>query len=352
MKWFSKPLGKSLVLDITPSSIEAAVLSHGSTGEEAISSFRKEFLNFSSSDTKEIVLILRSVLEKVFTTYQGKHRGEAFDHVLVALPAPFFESSVVTRKIQDKKQFLFDEWSLKEVIKEEEKKLRESLGEGYEVFESKVVSATLNGYEVSLPISKHTNEAEVVILFNGAEANFLRAVENEIIRLWGVKRGISFQSFVSLFLTHIYRTNPNVSSAILLTMCGETTEALVTKRKHAQEVEVIPFGPMSLVGALGKEFDVTPVLADSYLDTYREGAFNQATTEDIDRIMEKMESWFKEEWDKVLKNGPKDIFLVVDDRYLPFMIEMVKNTSGGHVTALSSRIGTIGKISSSILNLK
>lgn len=361
----------SLVLDINSSSVGGGLLWHTGGKPDILHFHRQEFYNLSENNL-EMLIALRSVLLKLFEArFSGKKNPAStpFDHVLVSLAAPFYQSKIIAHETKQEKPFIFDEWLVKETIKEEKEKFIKSIGENHTTFEAKVVSINLNGYDVTLPTTVETSSAEITLVFSAADKKLIHEIENEVIKIWGVRRGICFQSFPSLFLNAVYDTYPSMTSGTLVSMTGEVSEVLDISRKKLDKVRILSFGPTTLARALATELKISLPLAYSYLTLFARGDLVEEMSQKIELVLKKVDETWQKIWRENNELSNQPVILTGEDKYLPLVRALVEGVTEGRITIFSTgnktflpvpggnkirdtRIEIIGNISSSLLKLK
>lgn len=310
----------SLVLDIASGSIGAGIVNRGAA-PKIVYVYKRDFSldNEPLADDllEAMILCLRRVLEKVF---KEGIKG-ALDHVVIALSGPWLVSYVSTMTTKENKEFVFDERMVKKILKREEDKFRKDLEHGpnavSKIFESEVTAVRLNGYAIEELVSKRVQSAEVGVLLSAASKKMIDRIEDEIIKILGVERGMPVHSLAYISYQIIKKRAENLLDAMIIHPSLEFSDIIRIEDNKVSKISALEFGSIAIIRLIAEELAIPYAIARSYLSLFVENCLDQETVSRIDQIITRTEGQWQELWHDVSMNFEGDVFIVSEPEYYP-----------------------------------
>ncbi len=322
----------TLLIDISSSSVACALV-HNKKGVEPEIDFalRESFQNIEGDQSENVemrmLVVLRKILNTTFSKGQEiikqKNRKGGVDVVIVGLSSLWYLSSLKTHEVGDKEGILLTTGAQRDILRSEQINFLEELKNVYkeesEIFESNIIGVSANGYRIENWTNKTATAFDITFLQAGAPKKLIRAIENEVIKTFGTKRGISVHSINSILSQLISHSYKNLHSAILVDISGDTTNILFIHDSVPEKVVLIPFGINSLVNKISENLTLPRVIAESMMSLYLKGDLKEESVKELDGVF--LDA--RDEWDfnsiiskeNSIYHSPQNIFLVSDTKY-------------------------------------
>jgi hypothetical protein len=343
----------TLVIDIGSGSAGASLVhTHEHGLPEILASARTSFVvaNAPSGEALENALIsaLRNTLGALSSkTGLLKERGfsASVSKALIALSSPWVTTHLKTVIIEREESFKLEESSIEAIIAEEKElfasKLKDSFESESEVFESALTNLYVNGYEAKGPPKDKVKKAEISFLLSAAEKDLLWKIENELIKSFGLKRGVAHQSFMYCYFKVLSHSFQSLHSALLINMTSEMTDVLFLRHGNSALSASLPFGPAHIAREVAAKLGIPQEIADSYLSVFATGSFDKVNTDAIDSVLLSVEDKWSKLWrsmgESIPEGGsvPYSIFLIAPSGYEKLMKTFLESVlPGKHIVVL------------------
>lgn len=324
MSIFSKPKKRVLLcVDISSSKVTVALV-------ESIKGSKPHILDLHKikiqSDGKESVahqrlmlLALKKGLEWIFED-SIKRKGldndsNGIDACFVSLMTPWVTSRIVTSP-----------FGSSEHAEEAYRSMREELGlsnkNELDVLDTSHIKAHIGGYAIPLEKARKLREAEATYLIDSADRSLTKSIEEEITKVFGLKNGIHFQSFNSIFAEVHEKMFAKNSSNAYLRMTDHKSDVFTKKEGLSHSLFSIPFGPAHLATDLGTRFNIHPEIAESYITLFTKEALESGLMQKINDILSESEIAWKRSWTEHRLNnnfsGINTIHVITEPKYHNF----------------------------------
>lgn len=326
MKLWSKSSNDKtiLVLDISSGSVGAGLIRLKSDSIPLILNTCRVPLYLSNKPNLELIekALIKSVREAI-----GNVGNTSVDRVLISFSSPWITSRLRTYMEKSEKPFSVNQRLIRNVLEKEEEIFINDLTKRYidesVMFDSKITSVTLNGYESDLSSSQKTTDLKIQFMLYAGQKSLITKIEDEITSLIGVKNELVFENFMFVFMKVFTKVFHNMHSVLLVNMSNEALDLLLIKESSPLVSISLPFGPAYMARAIQKEFNITLEVAYSYISLFSDNVLDNKTKERIDNLFNKIEADWAVSWAKVTREIPKDQVIP----YKIFLIGSAQNES-------------------------
>jgi cell division ATPase FtsA len=257
--------------------------------------------------------------------------------VHVVLSSPWQSSQTRFVSMSKEKTFKITEKVIHELMQKEEAvfvgvaKANPSLfGNDFTLFESKTMSATLNGYPIGEPIGKSAKTIELVLHLSVASQSALQSLTKTIQSEIGHAH-VSFHSSVFTFFAQLRDIFPEVKSFLIIEIGEVLSEVTVVESSALSQSVSFPGGFHTQTETVAKELGRTQKEVAMYMRMYADGTLEQKlrhTLEDALQIATK--NWatlFGQALSSLSKEVlvPDAIFLVTGATDTGWIAEAVKS---------------------------
>ena len=306
-----------LVLDISSGSVGAGMVKLDEGNLPTILNTARIPLYLSEKPTGES--IEKALLDSIRTVLK-KVNSNNVEKVYVSFSSPWITSRFRTYSENSDKPILIDQKYITNILKNEEAKFSKELKEKYkevsEIFNSKITSVLLNGYETTLTESKKVNSLEVKFLLCASQKSLIEKIEHEITNLIGVKNGLILENFMFTFMKVFNQAFHNIHSVLLVNISNENSDFLLIKNGSPLVSISIPFGPAMMARNIQKNLNIPLEIAYSYLSLLADGVLDDETTKKLSSIFGQIETDWSKSWAQITANLstdniiPHKIFLI------------------------------------------
>ncbi|MFZ2049190.1 MAG: hypothetical protein WAV25_02770 [Minisyncoccia bacterium] len=313
-----------LVLDISSGSVGAGLIRLKSDSIPLILNTSRVPLYLSNKPNLESIekALIKSVREAISNV-----GNMSVDKVLVSFSSPWIASRLRTYMEKSEKPFTVNQKLIRNVLEKEEEIFINDLSKRYidesVMFDSKITSIALNGYESDLSSSQKTTDLKIQFMLYAGQKSLINKIEEEITSLIGVRDGLVLENFMFIFMKVFTKTFHNMHSVLLVNMSNEALDLLLIKESCPLVTISLPFGPAYMARAIQKEFNVPLEVAYSYISLFSDNVLDTKTKERIDNLFERIEAKWGESWNKVTSEIPKDQVIP----YKIFLIGAAQNES-------------------------
>ena len=306
-----------MVLDISSGSVGAGLVSLKLNSSPIIISSSRTSLNLQNKPTTETIekALLESLHKSLVEVGQS-----SVEKVIISFSSPWITSGLRTYSYKSKIPFIVDQKYISNILNEQESEFAKELNLKYtnksEVFNSKITSISLNGYDANPKLGKKVSSIEIQMMMNASEKSLIQKIEEEIIKVIGVRDGVLLENFMFAFMTVLTNAFQNVHSALLINMSNETSDFLLVRNGHPLFSISLPVCPAYIARAIQKEFDVPLNVAYSYISLFSEGVLEKEMIERMDKLFGAMEIYWTNEWQKAISSiegeqtTPNKIFII------------------------------------------
>lgn len=344
---FSKKLDRvSLVLDIGSGSVGGALVDLSSHTPTILSSLRIPLeIPLTASHDKLFKAFLQTTEEIVRTLiHEGHalHVGRIYSaHCF--LSSPWYGSRVIHSTIERPEPVTVTPHFLKDALEGDAEKVTLALNQSEKehlattaltILENKILTITLNGYEIANPYGKKARIVETVSYISFSSKELSENLENIIFKY--THTHITQGSFMLGLYSFVKKSFLEEKEYALFDVSGEMTDIAFVSRGSIVRTESIPLGRNAVIRKIAKAFDVGPDLALSFIHLYGEKVMEDGIALRIRELIAEAE----QEWNnlfaqilqdpKTLERGhPGRSFIVADlgigAIWAQFLI------SGGHI---------------------
>ncbi len=321
----------TLLVDIASSSVAVALV-HNDKGKSPEIDFTIRLPINNSPDSQAGInqKMLLTLREALTITYKegvkiliAKKRPKNINVALIGMSSLWYTSKLITKKFEDKEGVFLTQAVQKDYLKIEIENFKKELKENYkddsEVFEASIIGVSANGYPVETWSNKIAASFDITFLLSGSPKNLINSIEEEIAKIFGIKKGISIHSINSVLSRIILDSFKNIHSALLVDISGYTTDLLYIHNGTTEKEIKIPFGITTLIKNIAENLNLPKEIAESMLSLYSSGLLDDQNVKELDQVFDEAE----EEWalTSVLVNNeqkiitPQNIFIVSDTPY-------------------------------------
>lgn len=323
----------ALAVDIASESVGVAfVYKKQDSLPEIIAEARIPFFLEKAQTTKIIeeamISALKEALMRVASAAIRKrndsHWPKHVESAVVALSSPWVVSKLVPVSFIPEKNLKLDHDSIINLLGDEKRNFKHDLDSKYNSeheISVEITSISANGYEITSSVLKKGIPTEIGFMLGASDKEIIRKIEEEIVRTFGVKRGMSLVSYMFPFHKVFSKAFQNLHSALFIKMTGEITDLLMTGKRHPLGSTSIPFGPATIARRIKTELNIPLAVAESYLSLFAASALDMPTMRAIDKILVSIEEDWKKLWDGVTRdiltanNTPQTVVLLVEPSY-------------------------------------
>ena len=139
------------------------------------------------------------------------------DKVIASIGAPWQLTNIRIEAIEEKKQFVFTDSILSEILRREIE-----VPEGYIKSTQSVIATLLNGYETPKPVGKKAIRADVYILSSLIDKVIAKNIEKALRKTYHT-HALTLTAFASVSFSAFRNVYPHEKDFILLDVTGEST---------------------------------------------------------------------------------------------------------------------------------
>jgi cell division ATPase FtsA len=331
MSLFGSSKENTLLIDIASGSVAVSIINNQKDKVPEIEFSQRLTFDIGNENSQSIEARMLQALKNTLITaskvgvknLKAKGHPTNIDKVLVSFTSLWFVPKLITRTIEDNKGIRLTQTHLNSLLKKEEEDFKKDLKEAYkeenEVFECEIIGVSANGYHLDNWINKLATSFEITFLLSGTTKGLVRNIEDLALSTFGIKKGIATHSITSILSKIISHSFPNIHSALLVDLSGETTTLLFIHEKVGQKKVMIPFGTASLIRKISENLILPIPIAESSLSLYIKDLLNEDSIKDLNKVFKEAE----EEWalpqtlnPHTKEFGiPQNIFLITDTKY-------------------------------------
>ncbi len=324
MSIFSKPEKRIILcVDIGASKVAVALVESIKGNKPHILDVHKIKIQSGAKEMsmhrRSMLFALRKGLDWIFED-SIKRKGldndsNGIDACFVGLMTPWVTSRIVTSPFGNT-----------EYADEAYRSMREELGlsnqNELDVLDTSHVSAHVNGYQIPVEKARKTKDAEATYLIDSADRTLTKSIEEEITKVFGLKKGIHFQSFNSIFAEVHEKLFVQNSSNAYLRMTDHKSDVFTKKNGLPHSLFSIPFGPAHLANDISKNLNIHPEIAESYITLFSKEALESNLMEKVNDILSDSEIAWKRSWTEHRLNnnfsGINTIYVLTEPKYHNF----------------------------------
>lgn len=222
----------------------------------------------TNSMLRSLAEVERRLIEEGAPALHREVGSGRIDSVLVSVGAPWQDTSIGTRSIQENKPFTFTHGLLT--------KATDTIGgasEGRIESGRTVIATMLNGYETANPFGKKAKRADLVILSSTLEKEASKAILASLRRAFHTHT-VSLTAFAPAAYAVFRDLYPHQKDFIVLDVSGAATDAAFVKRGLLAGVRTVPHGIHELLagGVVAAGGSKIPSLG--IIDPLRNATFN------------------------------------------------------------------------------
>jgi hypothetical protein len=343
MKLFSSKNKSSLaiVFDVREFSLTTAVVKmiKGQKSEiiscQTFEVIESEIASYKKYSESLIKTIDRAIIETHKSLIRLGIENKISNHFFF-IGSPWVVSKGKSIKLIKDKPFTVDSDFLKRVLVGKEENLKkeiekESMHDGWEVFEEKIVEAKLNGYKVDNFYDRKTKEFEVHLF-----TSFIVKEINDKIKSYstGKKRkgdnGCSHSQTLSTF-TFTRDLFDNKNNFIYVDIGKLITDIYVVIDDTIHGIASFPFGENVIIENIAKDLKMTKEIVLSTLNIKCHGKCDEITESKVDDFIKTGLAKWSEKFNEALKNvceekdAPQEILMISNTDLLNLFVEKIKN---------------------------
>lgn len=241
------------------------------------------------------------------------------DSVLVSVGAPWQETTVETRSIQETKPFTFTRALLAEASANIDTLKEDRIDSG-----RTVIATILNGYETANPFGKHARRADLVVLSSTLEKSASKEILASLRHAFHT-HNITLTAFAPAAYSVFRDLYPHQKDFIVLDVSGTATDAAFVKRGLLAGVRSVPHGIHELLeGGARAAMSGAQLPSIGILDPLRNTAFDAKA-----RAVE--ETWLlglREVFSEFAGRQalPRMLFLLADDNERDFLKRVLEKS--------------------------
>lgn len=182
-----------------------------------------------------------------------------------------------------------------------------------------------------------------------ADPELIKAIEIEVGRAMGIRRGVAFHTFSHIFHQILSNLEKNLGRVLLIDFGHDAMHATMLNGVGRMPAINVPLGSHSLVEAVAKELDVDNLIAESLLSLYARGDLDDDAAARVSVVLKDTEDKWRMQWQEALSGMSADRIVIVSDKHASQLARSLAwNASSG------ARISVVGedlKISSQIIKV-
>lgn len=148
-----------------------------------------------------------------------------------------------------------------------------------------------------------------------ADPELVKAIELEVGRALGIRRGVAFHSFPQVFHGILTGLEVSPGKVLLVDFGSDTTHATLLNGVGRMPTQEFGFGAHSLVEILSRELGVSYVIAQSLLSLYARGDLDESANRKMELILGNTEDKWRKHWQEALSGIFADRIIVISDRH-------------------------------------
>ncbi len=328
------------IFDVGSGSVGGAIVQIPINKEElpSIISLVRTPINYNSDKinvnvfTKSMLKALGQTVESLYKTKSG-----APDKIICVLASPWYSSETRVVKIKKESPFVFTQKLANDLIKKEietiasdHNKKNKTLYNEIEIIEHYIMSVSLNGYDIDLPIGMHTEAIEMNIVASFSQKVFLDKICQVVSKTFH-DIPVSFSSFIiaSYFAIRDKYISPN--SYLLLDIGGEVTEVGIVSKGVLKASLSFPFGRKTYFKYMCTKLEIELRDAQELFNLYNSGQLSEEKRKEVEPLFKSIENSWSESFRNSVGNLPhvlalpSTVFLTADHDMLPYFSKVVEN---------------------------
>lgn len=256
-------------------------------------------------------------------------------HVILSSPWQSSQTRFVTTSKE--KTFKITEKVIHELMQKEEAvfvseaKANPSLfGNDFTLFESKTMSATLNGYPIEEPIGKSAKSVDLVLHLSVAShtalTTFTKTIQSEIGHAQ-----VAFHSSVFTYFAQLRDIFSEVKSFLIIEVSEMLTEVTIVESSALSQSVSFPGGFHTQTETVAKELSRTPKEVAMYMRMYADGTLEQSLRTSLELALDTATKNWSTLFGQALASLSKEvivpdaIFLVSAGSHTDWIAEAVKS---------------------------
>lgn len=272
-----------------------------------------------------LLFAVRNALREVLAVLLTQSLG-APERAFVFVSSPWYAAQVRTLSYHKRHPFVFTKRFADELVQKELEKFNngehkewKNMHTEHTSLEHRIVHVELNGYTYRDPIGKKAERAEVVSFMSMMPIDVQNELERIIHSSFHVDVEFHSAIFASYFgLSHMHDVPEDYT---ILDIRGETTDLMVVRNGHVQEIISIPFGDHTIVRSFANLMNQKPRHMQELLAMYVEGHLDDVHStmieKKLDKAMDHVERLLHEALSHIADRGlfPRNMYLYTQSQY-------------------------------------
>lgn len=320
----SSSIGASFVrvqndIPSTPFIAASARMPFETESEPSLDALLIKIQNVMTSMIHSLIVKEKQVPDDIVVVLGSPWYASQSRRIIYKKNAPFIVSHKLLQELIDKEIVLFKEWYSKEhdIV-------------DIEIIENVVQKITLNGYDVTDPYDKKTQEMEISILVSLSPAIVARTIRSALSSVFHARK-VNFVSFGSTAFTALRDSFPETKESIIVDIGAEVTDIVVVKKEVLMSCGSAPAGYNALYRSIDKGMVVSSIKeAKSHFLMMCSGHGNEQVSKKCRTITDTVGNAWLEVFQKTLLDLstdlslPSTVFLMADDDVAPWYQQVLK----------------------------
>jgi len=257
--------------------------------------------------------------------------------VHIVISSPWQSSQTRSVSVTKEKAFKISQKTIKELMKNEEAQFIVEakanpllFGDDFMLFESKTMSATLNGYPIEDPVGKSAKSIDLTIhLSAGPKSAFL--LFTSIIQKVIPHATTAFHSSVFAYFAELRDLFPEVKSFLVIEVSEMLSEVTIVESSALSQSVSFPAGLHLQTEMISKELGKPEKEASMYLRMHREGTLEESMKDGVSEALKKTTSIWAQTFGQAIASLSKEvivpdaIFLVSSNGATDWINEAIKS---------------------------